>query len=820
MLISRINVVTGALRTVGAVICDFIYEIIAGLYQLFTVIARLNVLQAVDIKPIYQRVTMILTIVMTFYITFQFVKYAIEPDTFTDKEKGVGNILKRIVIVVIMLAFMPNIFELGFKLQNRIIETQFISKAIIGKTQGDFTSYGNEFAANVLNLFYYVDDRDADGGCYNDNGSDCNEARTAVKENLQKLRQTGKSDIHGNINIPSEKSLLRGDVKPAIKFNGILAICAGGFMAYILVMYCVDLGTRFFQLLFLQLISPIAIMGYLLPKKEGIFQKWIKQVTTTFFDVFLRIAIMSFVMLLISTLGNAFDDGSIFSSIPEGVSGTMKVFAYIALVIGLLSFAKKAPKLLSDLFPSSGAAGLGFGLSTKDRGFGAAGRVVGGAAGAIIGGTAGLGTGVAQGLRRRATLDSNATKSERNRAALIGGLAGGARGLVGGTARGLAGGVKKGNVLKNSVAGAKEQIKSNEQFGNRQEAGYSLKDQVTDKARSALGLKSRISELEEQKKPYESRQKVNESSAKYNKAMREEAEKIVLEGKGKNSSKVKAAEQRVHDLRENGAAANGYRVGKYKDENEAKIAYQTAVQEAAKSVDAKSFFDRDKYLNAMDMAGAKVDRTKYATEVEYNVAVQTARASVSADAFINQAAYQKAVQEAQSKVDYKNFASEISKYASQAEADEAYATALAQADKDFSDAKKAAINDVLDHGDITGVFSPKIMEQKVAFANSIKEYNASAKDKDKRDEVVFDANGGIILNRIVRDSEGNPTYDSSGKLIIQPEKINHTDFDKYVKEINKEGIELSEKINDINIDIQKIKSETEGSGNDSKGGKK
>ena len=367
MLFLKLNVVTGALRTVGAVICDFIYTIIALLYQLFMVIARLDILQSVDIKPIYQRVTMILTIVMTFYITFEFVKYAISPDTISDKEKGVGNILKRIVIVVIMIAFIPNIFEWGFKLQNRIIETQFISKAIIGKTDGNYKNYGSQFSANVLSLFYYVDDKDTDGACYNDNGVDCTLARSTVDKKMNRLREHGISTITPLINLPSLKSIWKLEVEPAIKFNGIMAIIAGGFMAYILVMYCIDLGVRYFQLLFLQIVAPIAIMGYLLPKKDGIFQKWVKQCITTYIDVFLRIAIMTFVLLLISVIGNAFDSNTIFSTIPEGVSFTLKGLTYVALVMGLLAFAQRAPKLLSELLPSSGAAGIGFGLSGKGR---------------------------------------------------------------------------------------------------------------------------------------------------------------------------------------------------------------------------------------------------------------------------------------------------------------------------------------------------------------------------------------------------------------------------------------------------------------------
>ena len=104
------------IRWFGAVICDAIYTLISKVYELFMLVARLNILSSPQIQPIYQRVTMILTIVMVFYITFEFVKYTISPDTFTDKEKGAGNILKRVIIVISLIALVPEIFTTAYKL--------------------------------------------------------------------------------------------------------------------------------------------------------------------------------------------------------------------------------------------------------------------------------------------------------------------------------------------------------------------------------------------------------------------------------------------------------------------------------------------------------------------------------------------------------------------------------------------------------------------------------------------------------------------------------------------------------------------------------
>lgn len=395
-----------AIRGLGALICDVIYMLISKIYELFITVARLNILSSDQIAPIYQRVTMILTIVMTFYITFEFVKYTIQPDNFTDNEKGVGNIMKRIIIVVALIAFTPTIFKTAYELQNRIIETQLISKMILGTTSTNYTTYGNDFSANMLGLFYYYDEE----ACA-DGGGECDEAKTTVEENLNHIRQTGDSDIVTGINLSSTKSIFK-EKYPAIKFNGILAIIVGAFILYILAMYSIDVGVRYAQLIFLQIMSPIAIMGYIIPKKDGIFQKWGKQCITTYLDLFIRIIIINFVLLLVKVLGDAFESGDIFAGIGD-VSGSLKVFTYIVLVMGLLLFAQRAPKLLGELLPGGG--GIGFGLSGKERfdgmkkslgglwggiktpytagkaAYSAGARVVGGVGGAIAGTAVGTG---------------------------------------------------------------------------------------------------------------------------------------------------------------------------------------------------------------------------------------------------------------------------------------------------------------------------------------------------------------------------------------------------------------------------------------------
>ena len=97
------------------------------------------------------------------------------------------------------------------------------------------------------------------------------------------------------------------------------------------------------------------------------FQKWVKQCTATYLDLFIRTGIIYFGLLICQILSDAFASETLFNNIPGDTSTTMKVFIYIALVLGVLMFLHKAPKLLGELFPKTGAASGNFGLGLKER---------------------------------------------------------------------------------------------------------------------------------------------------------------------------------------------------------------------------------------------------------------------------------------------------------------------------------------------------------------------------------------------------------------------------------------------------------------------
>lgn len=567
------------LRNLCAQFCEIIYRVIAFAYELFMKLATFELLASDTVTGIYKRVTMVLTIVMLFYIIFEFVKYLIQPDTLTDKEKGISKLPMRLLAVVVLIAFVPNIFTYAFKIQNAIINNQLLYKIIIGKDPTtaaggsvDNKKIGRIFSWQLLSTFYYVDENVEEMGECGD-GVIC---EGIVATNKTNLIEHGNLDLL-TLGLDASYESTEEDITvkhPSIHFDALLAVLIGGFVAYMLVLYCVDVAARVIQLAYLQLIAPIAIIGMLSPKKDNMFTKWLAQCGATYLDVFIRLTLVYLVMFL-STLILGDKTATNLSSTTWEVK--------IALILGLFVVAKRAPKMLEELFPKSKTAASGnFGLKAGDRNLG---RALGTTLGLATGAAVGAATGFAQGIRG---FKAPGTPGRKALNGLTGMAWGVTRGTLGGAGRGLWNGGSKssnegiGKLTKNLTTGAKGISKSNKTFGNKAEVGYTMEKQIRDKVGGYFSH-SRKEDLEVKKKQAEATAKERDTQNKRRSEDLERAEsKAMKEGKYYGSTRLKdesekraAIKGRITDLdNPNSAIRQQFKVGGEKQD----AAAQTKIQ--------------------------------------------------------------------------------------------------------------------------------------------------------------------------------------------------------------------------------------------------
>lgn len=409
--------ILGGIRTFLFEIVSIIYQLIVNIYNLFQKLCSARILSNSILGEMAQRIGLVLGLVMFFYIIFALIQMLMNPEKISDKEKGAVSIIKKAIIVIVLLGASNGAFGLLYKVQNQIIDSNVISNIILPyKIEGEAKeNFGNLLSMQLLMAFYQVDTideqtiSDADG---KEKLDACSNLTNAFYQQIYEDNKYGRGFLCLNESVeiiqnsPSAVTNGNTDEVYLINFNGIVAVLVGGFTVYLLLMYCFKIGVRMIQLAFLEIISPMAFISYLAPKKDTMLTKWWKIYFATYIDVFIRIAIINFVVFLICTIfaptGSGDGNFTFWQSLgnPEGIE---KGFLSVVIILSLLTFAKKAPDLIKELIPAS-ASKLGFGMAMKDivglektwkGATGVLGGALGGAATGLLGG--GLG-GFAGGL--------------------------------------------------------------------------------------------------------------------------------------------------------------------------------------------------------------------------------------------------------------------------------------------------------------------------------------------------------------------------------------------------------------------------------------
>ncbi len=180
-----------------------------------------------------------------------------------------------------------------------------------------------------------------------------------------------------------------GDAKYLFAFNWWpISMVVGILFLVILIGFTVDIAIRSIKLAILRLIAPIPVISYIEPKSSkdgGMFSSWLKALTSTYLDLFLRLAIVYFVIFLIQ-------DMIVNGIVINEATGLVGMFSIIFIWIGLFFFAKMAPKFIKDALGLKGTMS-NVGLSGI---LGGAGALFGG------GGLAGAGAGMLSSMNNAA----------------------------------------------------------------------------------------------------------------------------------------------------------------------------------------------------------------------------------------------------------------------------------------------------------------------------------------------------------------------------------------------------------------------------------
>ena len=384
------------IRTLSFSLATIIYRLIIDLYNFFEKLCTAILLSNDLLGELSRRIGLILGLIMFFNVVFAFVKMMIDPDTLEDKEKGAVAIIKKTLIVIGLLGISNFAFNTLYSIQRIVIKEHVISNLLLPyQIQSDsLQSFGNVLSEELMYSFYQIEDF-TDMGVDSETNSAVVSCTNMVNAFRNQIINQGKFDLGNNcLNESVIAQVSTGGSAGVeeqevfiVNYNWFLCIAVGAFVVYLLFMYCLKVGVRMIQLMVLEVISPMAIVSYLSPKKDGMYSKWTKIYFSTYIDVFIRVAIINFIIFLIAVVlaGDVENGFEFWNSIGNPTELKEVTFYKVVIILALLTFAKKAPELMKELIPAS-ASKLGFGASMKDivglqKGAKIGGSILGGAVG-------------------------------------------------------------------------------------------------------------------------------------------------------------------------------------------------------------------------------------------------------------------------------------------------------------------------------------------------------------------------------------------------------------------------------------------------------
>lgn len=169
----------------------------------------------------------------------------------------------------------------------------------------------------------------------------------SIKSLINKETMTSAYVIYASTNSTAGNILdiLNVECKSGYAFTylPIISSICGIIILLALIGSCIDIAIRTIKLAVLRLIAPIPIISYIDPKssENGTFANWVKMLTTTYLDLFIRVLVIYFVIYIVTAIIN----GNIDLGFADGPFGIM---ATIFIIIGLFLFIKQAPKFIRD----------------------------------------------------------------------------------------------------------------------------------------------------------------------------------------------------------------------------------------------------------------------------------------------------------------------------------------------------------------------------------------------------------------------------------------------------------------------------------------
>ena len=371
---------SNAIRSLFSLLDSVGYFLLSGVYNIFFTVANAKIFEGDVINEFFRRIQLILGIIMIFNLAITAINIIINPDLFKDKEKGAGKIVFRIALSLVMLSLVAPInfgtagdgndlntqisnngilFGFLYQFQDSVMKDNILGKLILGsETETNEGNYGDldnmsdvgiDLANTVARAFITptLKDSDIDPDIDPHNITEDDVACSEVFDDYDYEHM----DYNALIKYVNDTCESNGGEVYVFSYTPLVGFICAIIMIVIIIGFTLDVAVRSIKLVILRLIAPIPIISYMVPgqEKNGVFSNWVKTLSSTYLDLFIRLIVIYFgaYVIIIISKGNV-------NLWVNGPGFFTSLLATVFIIIGVLMFMKQAPKFFQDMLGLKG----------------------------------------------------------------------------------------------------------------------------------------------------------------------------------------------------------------------------------------------------------------------------------------------------------------------------------------------------------------------------------------------------------------------------------------------------------------------------------
>ena len=391
------NTIRNALRDFCVIIDKVIYFLLDFVYKIFFQIANFELFNdSMEIPALFSRLQLLIGLFMVFKLSFSIINGIINPDSFVDKKAGFSNVVVRTItmLFVLLLVVPVNIPNASSNFEKEVKNNGILFGTLYSLQER--IMFGNTIGRIILGTSSTIVD---------ENGEELSEEEIQDKKVEKASAELGVSilkafvgpaykDVPAEYADPSDPKYFACDDKPeiyntytnatkvgdifdlvdercgktyAVNYIPVFSGLTAGIIAFIIIGFTVDVAVRTIKLTILRVVAPIPIVSYIEPKaaKDGAFGSWVKALTSTYLDLFIRLAIIYFGVFLVNLLIEQIfvvDDATNLGTLDllnEPGKTMVNLFTFVMMVIGVFIFMKISPKFIKDMLGLKGNSNIG-----------------------------------------------------------------------------------------------------------------------------------------------------------------------------------------------------------------------------------------------------------------------------------------------------------------------------------------------------------------------------------------------------------------------------------------------------------------------------